>query len=452
LAALFNKFIVGSFVCFLGWQACTPKKEVTFAEDIAPIIHSQCTPCHRENGGGPFPLVSFQDVAKRSKMVAHVTKIRYMPPWPADPQYSRFVNERLLSKKEIDLIQTWYKNGSKPGDTTGFEAKAATLTASLEKKPDIIVPLVAMPLKGNHRDRFFVVKAPLTLPEKAYVRMIEFVPGIASAVHHVNGHLLNYPDNYPIDIFSGNFVADIESDTFEQAFKALNLYTEKELLPERIHSAVNYLPGVSGVFYPNGIGGFTLAKRSIFVLKDIHYGPVDKDKVDRSALHIYLSKTPPERPIKETMLGTNGISAIVPPLVIAPNKVQTFRTQAFLTEDISLLTINPHMHLLGKSLKAFAVKPNGDTLPLIHIPEWNFRWQYFYTFKHMLKIPKGSTIFVEAVFDNTSKNPNNPNKPPQTVGERLHLGGASMRTTDEMLQFILSYLPYKEGDEKISLQ
>jgi hypothetical protein len=271
-------------------------------------------------------------------------------------------------------------------------------------------------------------------------------------VHHVNGHLLNYPDNYPIDIFSGNFVADIESDTFEQAFKALNLYTEKELLPERIHSAVNYLPGVSGVFYPNGIGGFTLAKRSIFVLKDIHYGPVDKDKVDRSALHIYLSKTPPERPIKETMLGTNGISAIVPPLVIAPNKVQTFRTQAFLTEDISLLTINPHMHLLGKSLKAFAVKPNGDTLPLIHIPEWNFRWQYFYTFKHMLKIPKGSTIFVEAVFDNTSKNPNNPNKPPQTVGERLHLGGASMRTTDEMLQFILSYLPYKEGDEKISLQ
>ena len=58
---------------------------------------------------------------------------------------------------------------------------------------------------------------------------------------------------------------------------------------------------------------------------------------------------------------------------------------------------------------------------------------------------------VEAVFDNTLKNPNNPFNPPQVIGERLDNGGASMRTTDEMLQFIITYMPYQKNDELIDL-
>ena len=109
------------------------------------------------------------------------------------------------------------------------------------------------------------------------------------------------------------------------------------------------------------------------------------------------------------------------------------------------------MHLIGKKIKAYAVKPNGDTVKLISIPKWQFRWQYFYTFKHPVRIPKGSTIVLEAQFDNTAANPDNPNIPPLPIGERLDRGGASMRTTDEMLQFIITYMPYQKGDETIDL-
>src|SRR5690606_3931668 len=115
------------------------------------------------------------------------------------------------------------------------------------------------------------------------------------------------------------------------------------------------------------------------------------------------------------------------------------------------LTVNPHMHLLGTDFKAYAIKPNGDTVKLISIPEWRFTWQYFYTFVHPVKIPKGSIIKVEAGFDNTNENPHNPYNPPQDIGERLDRGGASMRTTDEMLQFIITYMNYSEGDENINL-
>ena len=77
---------------------------------------------------------------------------------------------------------------------------------------------------------------------------------------------------------------------------------------------------------------------------------------------------------------------------------------------------------------AFAITPNGDTIPLIKIKKWDFRWQYYYTFKQPVKIGSGTTIHVYGTFDNTDKNPFNPNHPPKLVlqGE----GIKSMKTTE----------------------
>lgn len=66
----------------------------------------------------------------------------------------------------------------------------------------------------------------------------------------------------------------------------------------------------------------------------------------------------------------------------------------------------------------------------------------------MVKIPKGSTIVAEGLYDNTKANLNNPFAPPQLVRDQK----GSMRSTDEMFQFIISYLPYQQGDENISLE
>ena len=146
-------------------------------------------------------------------------------------------------------------------------------------------------------------------------------------------------------------------------------------------------------------------------------------------------------------MGTLGVSPVEPDLVIEPNTVKKVRTKLVIPDDISILTVNPHMHLLGKSFKAYAIKPDGDTIRLISIPKWDFHWQYFYTFRKMVKVPAGSTIIAEGVYDNTRKNLNNPYSPPRLVRDN----DGSMRATDEMFQFIITYLMYKEGDENISL-
>lgn len=69
-----------------------------------------------------------------------------------------------------------------------------------------------------------------------------------------------------------------------------------------------------------------------------------------------------------------------------------------------------------------------------------------------MKIPRGSRIEVIAEFDNTTNNPFNPFNPPQTVAERYEYGGSSMKATDEMFQFIITYVGYQPGDEHISLR
>jgi len=422
-----------------------------FDKHIEPIIFENCTPCHRENGGAPFVLTSYNDVKKKAKTIAKVTQLRFMPPWPADVEYSHFVGERHLTNTQINTIQNWVKNGAPSGENPNLILNQVKPFVSNFGKPDLVLNMDSIELSAGDIDRFFLTKVSAELPNNKWVRAIEIVPGQRQLMHHFNGHLINYDYGSKTNFNTSPISVEITNGVMDNS-DGLDLMSDNGILPQRVHSVVNYLPGVQGTMYPTGIGTFQVNKQFSIVGNDVHYGPSPKDAVDVTKLNIFFTEIPPNRGIGELMLGTNGVSEIIPPLQIQPNTISMHRTEFKVPEDISILTVNPHMHLLGKSLKAYALKPNGDTIKIISIPKWDFRWQFFYTFKKMLKIPKGSIIRVEAVFDNTSNNPFNPFDPPQLVGQRMEYGGSSMRATDEMFQFIITYLGYQNGDENVSLE
>lgn len=443
-------FILGVSLLSACEHRTTEKKtHITFSEHIAPLIHSNCTPCHRPRSVAPFSLISYQDVLRKAKTIKLVTGIRLMPPWPADKTYSRFVGEKGLTDAQIAMIAEWVDNGCPVGDSTKIPEPPSYPEGSFLGKPDMVIKM-PMPyfIKGDNKDKFLLMKFPYELPRDTFIRVIEFVAGNKKLVHHVNGFLIQYEDGKKKNIYEGDFYVDTEQMEYPEAYKKMKLANDDGSYPILTSSAVNYLPGVLPNLYPKGIGGLIVKKRGAVFLKDIHYGPSPKEDVDTSYFNIFFAKEKPKRPLLELQLGTLGVSEIVPPLVIPPNEVKTFITQVTITKDISVITINPHMHLLGKSFWAFAVKPDGDTIPLIKIPQWDFRWQYFYTFKKPVKIPKGAIIKAIGVYDNTVNNPRNPFNPPQTVSERKN----SMRTTDEMFQFIINYVPYQDGDENILLE
>lgn len=405
-------------------------------------------PCHQAGGAAPFSLDNYARVRNKAKTIVKVTESGYMPPWPADPDWSHFIGEKVLTADEKTLLRRWYESGAKEG--VARQNVSAPATINRRPPPDLVVPLEAIALKGDRRDRFFLIKAPGLLEKDTWVRAVEFVPGIPALVHHFNGHILNY-DLRREDHRTGSKTEEVQIGAYSAHFPQLKLENDDGSYPERVHSAVNYLPGMQGQFLPDGIGTFRLKKAFSIVGNDLHYGPAERDTTDRSSVRIWFGSRPPERPVYELMLGTNGVAKPQPPLIVPAGKKTTHYCRFRVNQDISLVSVNPHMHLLGSSIRAWAEKPNGDTVKIIRIPQWNFRWQFVYTFPTFLRIPAGSEIVVEAHFDNTTANPDNPSNPPVDVAERLEYGGASMRATDEMLQFIIQWTPYRPGDETIRL-
>jgi hypothetical protein len=421
--------------------------KVTFSEHIAPIIFTHCSKCHRPGEPGPFPLLRYSDVASRGQLIKAATQSRYMPPWPADPTYRHFVGENVLTQGQVALIARWVDQGTPQGDPRRQPKLPAFPKGSQLGKPDLVVRMpTPYHIAGDATDHFLSMKLPFSIPSDTFVRAIEFVPGNSKLVHHVNAHLVTYPDGTRRDLTRGPWYVEAGHDSPE-ALQRLDLRGDDGVTPPLTLSVTNYLPGALPTLYPEGIGGFRLTKKGYLLLHHIHYGPSTSDQTDRSYFNIFFDSLPPRRPTYTLLLGTLGRSPVVPPLVVPPDSMKTFRTQFTLPVDISVLTINPHMHLLGKTFLAYAVTPTGDTIPLVRIKRWDFRWQYFYTFEKILKLPRGTTIYAEALYDNTVNNPNNPFHPPRVVREQ----GGSMRTTDEMFQCIITMMPYQEGDENIRL-
>ncbi len=443
-------FVFGFFI--LIFSGCNPDKinnTITFNKDIAPLVFKNCTPCHRPGEAGPFNLMTYSDVRKKAKTIARVTRSGLMPPWPADPAYSNFVGERYLTTAERQLIEDWVLSGCPEGNPADLPPVPDFPEGSQLGKPDLVIKMEEpFVIAGDNKDRFMVMKIPYELEKDTFLKMVEYVPGNRKLSHHVNGHLIQYGDDAKKNVFEGpRYIDREEAGTLDSCYRFLKLLNDDGSYPLLTSSVFNYLPGVVPQIYPEGMGGYRLKKKGAVLMRDLHYGPSPVSETDQPLINFFFAPAPPSRPFIETQLGTLGISEIVPPLLIPPDTVMKFVTRAIIHNDISLVTVNPHMHLLGKSFLAYAITPDHDTIPIIRIPKWDFRWQFFYTFRRMLRIPAKSVIVAEGIFDNTSANPNNPFSPPRQI---TGLGG-SMRTTDEMFQLILTFLPYQPGDEQINL-
>lgn len=438
-------FIGGIFL-----QACqSGNQHPTYSKDIAPIVYRSCSPCHRPNQIGHFNLLTYEDVRTNADKMLFTVKNRLMPPWPADPHYTEFVGQTILSNDEIALLETWVKQKCPIGDSAKIPAIPSFPTGSLLRNPDLHIPVKPIQIKGDFADRFLIVKVPFEVPQDSFIQTVEFVPGNTKVVHHVNGDMVRFDFDKKKNVYDGMLVDNVVLDSsVREVYKRIGMLHDDGSYPILARSVVNYLPGVKAQEYPEGIGGWKVNRKNAFLFSDIHYGPTFDDVWDSSYVNIFFSKKKPTRPLQEFQLGTLGVAPIEPPLRIPPNQITSYSSRYVVPFDISILTINPHMHLLGKRFLAYALTPEKDTIRLIRIPRWDFNWQNFYTFKKMVKIPKGSTIVMEGVFDNTAENPLNPNHPPKMVQDR----NGSMSTTDEMFQFIITYLPYQEGDENISLE
>ena len=120
--------------------------------------------------------MTYEDAVKNKNKIKFVTQTKYMPPWPADPSYTHFVGERVLTPEEIELIKTWIDNGTPKGDETKIPLVPVFYVGSSFAKPDAVIKFKeSVPIKGNGADHFYVVKLPIQLLKDTFVSYFEFV-------------------------------------------------------------------------------------------------------------------------------------------------------------------------------------------------------------------------------------------------------------------------------------
>lgn len=404
----------------------------TYGKDIAPIIYGKCATCHRSGEIGPMALTNYDEVKNFSATIKFVTATKYMPPWKPDPEFRHFLGENFLTDEEIKLIGDWVDAGSPQGNPDDELPFPDFPEGSVLGEPDLVLSFKESYLhKGNNRDEYRYFVLPTGLTEDKVLKAIEMRPGNTQIVHHA----LFFED------LTGE-AAKNDAKTPEYGFNGFGGFAGDDLesiLTQKQYPG--YVPGQKPIFFPEGLGQ-TMGAGSDLVIQ-MHYAPWPTDEIDSTTINIFFADENEE-------IERQVDSHIMVPLpnvindffVIPANEVREFHGIWEVPEDISILGITPHMHLLGQDWKVYLETPQGDSINLIKIPDWDFNWQGGYFFDRLIVADRGSKIHAFASYDNTSENPNNPSDPPRFVswGEN---------TTDEMYYLPISYVPYSQGDENV---
>ncbi len=400
---------------FFAWLVVflAPAPAPTFAHDVAPIVYRECAACHRPGGVAPFSLLTYDDAAKRARLIAAVTAKRYMPPWlPAEP---RFQHERKLTGEEIATIARWADAGAPAGDLA-LAPRAPQFPDGWQLgKPDLEAETradFAVPADGPDLYRCFAIPAPLA--QSRYVRAIDIRPGNPKVVHH----------------------AILFQDTTGTA-------------RQRDTGAGYPCFGTPGFLPARGLGGWTpgsvpfqtpadipeLLSGGADLVLQVHYHPDGKAETDRTRVALYFTARKPARRAFDIPLGSNRID------IPAGDSAYKVTDHFVIPVAVDAIAINPHAHYVCKQMYGYAVLPDGTRRTLIRIPDWNFDWQQQYVYAAPIRLPAETRVEMEYTYDNSDANPRNPNHP----AKRVTWGPSS---SDEMAGLHITVSPAHADDEQ----
>lgn len=394
----------------------------TWADDVAPILYGNCTKCHNPSGIAPFPLITYNDASSMSFFIGNAVSAGVMPPWPPDTNYTRLSHERILTSSERQAILDWVNGGTPQGNLANAPTPPVYTGASEIISPDLTLAMPTYTV-ASAQDIYRCFVIPTNTTQNEYITEIEVLPGNRSIVHHV----LVFQDQSSLPaLLDANDPGPGYTNFGGTGSPTSTLVT-------------GWVPGQGKFTLPANMG-IQLQQNTNLILQ-IHYPAGAIGQTDSTKVNMKFS-TGTVRNVTLNAVLNHDVNMTNGPLYIPADSITTFYEQETATINATVLTVAPHMHLIGRSIKSWAITPNQDTIPFISIPSWNFMWQGFYNFYRLIHVPLGSQLYAEAVYDNTSSNTYNPNNPPQDVP-------AGESTTDEMMIVYFAYTNYQPGDENI---
>ena len=367
----------------------------TFTRDVAPILYKNCVTCHRAGEIAPMSLIAYNEVRPWARAIRQATAQGVMPPWHADAPGGTFENERRLTDAEKDVIARWVTAGAPQGDPMDLPAPPEFTDGWHIGKPDVVFEMqeeYAVPANSTIEYEYFYI--PTNFTDAMWLQAIEIRPGNRELVHHVLAFYQAPPDG-------------------PRMAPALKFVPEHMKLPPRKHGSrppqkpvgpsriiATYAPGTNPQVFRPGTA-LRLAPGGVLELQ-MHYTANGKAGTDRTRIGMIFAKQPPQHELRAGQFMNATLS--IPPAA-SNHQVDT---EVELVQDVTLWGVFPHTHVRGKKWEYKLALPDGTVKPLLSVPNYDFNWQTYYMFREPLSLPKGARILSSAWYDNSDKNPSNP--------------------------------------------
>jgi hypothetical protein len=370
--------------------------KISYANEIAPLIEAKCIACHQEGGIAPFGFESYEKVKQFSGMIREAVRTDRMPPWDPDPHVGKFKDDKSLSGTQITTLINWIEAGAPRGEGEDRLAKVKHVAPEWPLgKPDLIVdiPKYTIPATGYVDYQYPTVANPLK--EGKWLKAATAKVSQRQGVHH---------------ILSGVIPEGATSRGMQAWGGGVGGYTV----------------GMESTVAPNGIGSWVPAGGQFGY--QMHYTPFGKEAVSAEQIGLYFYKDGemPDLVMRETPLVDQFIE--IPANDGAHKEIAYFD----FPKDAILHTAVVHAHYRGTYSKLELMTPDGKRETILNVPFYDFNWQRMYEFEKPIDIPAGSKVIATYVYDNSKRNPANPNP-----NEKIVWGDQSF---EEMFYTSLRYL------------
>jgi hypothetical protein len=380
--------------------------EPTFYKDVLPILQAHCQECHRGGGIAPMAFETFEQTRPFAGAISAATAAKTMPPWFADAGIGKFSNDPSLSDAEVAALARWSSGGVLAGEKTDAPVPKVWADHWTIPEPDAVLMMpqpVQLPARGDIDYTYEIV--PTHFKEGRWVQMAEVLPALRGNVHHAVVYV-RPPDSQwlrhaPIG------TAFTAADLTDPQDRAGAMWTDSDIL-------LVYAPGSSPDMWPESMAKYIPAGSDLVF--QMHYTSNGVAAADQTRVGLRFSKQPPPQRVLTLQLTNDHF--VIPPG--APD----YRVEArgTLPNQATLLSFFPHMHLRGKRFEYNLVhraapapgaqvprEQSASTTfePLLRV-RYHFHWQMSYRLATPLQLPAGTELQAVAWFDNSRKNPHNP--------------------------------------------
>ncbi len=362
---------------------------LTYHKDILPIFARTCLGCHHTGGSAPQSLETYKLARSWIRTSGRQMREGLMPPWHAESGADRWRNAILPTAEDAETVRLWIEDKAPEGDPADtpppLDFSSPWALGEPDRVLEIAEPFTVPSVETDHYRAFILT----TLDTETWLSAIELVGDkfevlkdmTLSALPFEDAERLAAQDDAAFDRVGPG--PDLQDIAFWSA--GMNLTA---LLPKGV-----------AIKIPES---FSLVLR-------VHYRGSGAVLTPRPRVGLHFAAEPGGHELKTLSIDQREIE-------IEPESYDfELGAERTLDSPVTIHFIQPRMQYYGREMTVTAHTPDGAARELLKVTNYLYKYQTRYVPTEPIALPAGTRIAIEALYENSYDNPNNPNMDPETA-------------------------------------